>query len=46
MQLMDQLKRSGFGGAKMFTKDDLDGLSPEKMADMVSFFRYFHDLIT
>ena len=32
---MAQLKKGGFGGAKMFTADDLKDLSPEQMSEKV-----------
>lgn len=34
-QIMESFKKGGFGGAKMFTKDDLEGLSAEDMAQKV-----------
>jgi hypothetical protein len=33
--IMENLRKGGFGGAKMFTKDDLEGLSAEDMASKV-----------
>jgi hypothetical protein len=33
--IMESLKKGGFGGAKMFTKEDLEGLSSEDMAAKV-----------
>ena len=32
---MESLRKSGLGGAKMFTKDDLAGMNSDEMADMV-----------
>lgn len=30
--LMDELKKGGFGGAKMFTKEDMEGMNSESFA--------------
>jgi hypothetical protein len=35
MKIMESLKKGGFGGAKMFTKEDLEGLSADEMAEKV-----------
>ena len=39
---MESLKKSGFGGAKMYTKDDLKDMSPEGMAEKVN-IHYRHE---
>lgn len=35
MKIMESLKKGGFGGAKMFTKEDLENLSADEMAEKV-----------
>ncbi|KAJ1404434.1 hypothetical protein B484DRAFT_424141 [Ochromonadaceae sp. CCMP2298] len=32
-ELMDSLKKGGFGGSRMFSADDLKGMSPEEMSE-------------
>ena len=40
MKIMESLKKGGFGGAKMFTKEDLENLSADEMAEKVRFISY------
>ena len=35
MKIIESLRNSGFGGAKMYTAEDLKNLSPEDMAKKV-----------
>jgi hypothetical protein len=36
---MEKLKQGGFGGAQMFSADDLKDLSPEELAAKVSIWK-------
>lgn len=35
VKIIESLKKGGFGGAKMFTKEDLENLSADEMAEKV-----------
>ncbi len=40
IKLINKLKNSGLGGAKLFTKDDLENLNPEELGQKVQFIIY------